>query len=164
MVSGARLDLCDIIDTGTEGDFTPRTGSYTFKSIDKVNYPPGDYVFRITGKSGLNSDFVDITMTLIDPCPTTKLTLLQSPFIDQTYYLRDPVLIQAWLYSSLITKETPADCGPYQIEFFNDDVFKTPLDTTTFLNNLAGPNKFTTLYTEDLSKVGVYPIKYRIRL
>ena len=93
MVSGARLDLCDIIDTGTEGDFTPRTGSYTFKSIDKVNYPPGDYVFRITGKSGLNSYFVDITMTLIDPCPTTKLTLLQSPFIDQTYYVRDPVLI-----------------------------------------------------------------------
>jgi len=73
-------------------------------------------------------------------------------------------LIQAWLYSSLITKETPADCGPYQIEFFNDDEFKTPLDTTTFLNNLAGPNKFTTLYTEDLAKVGVYPIKYRIRL
>jgi len=71
MVGGARLDLCDIIDGGTEGDFAPLDGAYTFKSIDKANYPPGDYVFRITGTSGQNSDFTDVTMTLIDPCPDT---------------------------------------------------------------------------------------------
>lgn len=93
MVSGARLDICDIIDGPTEGDFIPKDGAYTFKTTDVENYPPGEYVFRITGTSGLNSDFVDITMTMVDPCSTTKLSLLEGAFVDQTYTLRDPPLI-----------------------------------------------------------------------
>ena len=83
MVSGARLDLCDIVDGGTESIFDPLVGDYKFKSTDLTNYPPGDYVFRIIGTSGVNTDFTDITMTLIDPCPNTQLSLLAPrPFID----------------------------------------------------------------------------------
>ena len=121
MISGARLDLCDLIDGNSMSSFDTTTGHYEFKTTDIANYPPGDYVFRITGTSGLNSNFVDITMTLLDPCATDPLTLLENPFVDATYILRDPQMMQNWDLSTMVSKESAAECGPFEIIFFNDD-------------------------------------------
>ena len=38
-------------------------------------YKPGDYTFEITGTVGLKSAKVNFVMTLVDPCPYTKLTI-----------------------------------------------------------------------------------------
>ena len=62
-------------------------------------------------------------MTLVDPCPTTVLTIIDpDPFEDKTYNLRDPQIDQFWDIDNLITKATLVDCGPITVEFFNDDV------------------------------------------
>ena len=45
--------------------------------------------------------------------------------------------------------------------FLNDDPILSPLSIETFLNK---ENEFTTLNTEDVGKVGVYPIRYMVRL
>ena len=108
-------------------------------------------------------------MTLIDPCPTTQLTLLQpSPLVDQVYKLRDAPIPQPWTFDSIVVKASAAECGPYEIEFFNDDALQTPIDLTTFDNAFAAqatdPNEFSVLYTDLLENVGSYPIKYRVRL
>ena len=40
-----RTDLCNVVEGATVGAFNSITGSYTFKSIDIINFPPGSYVF-----------------------------------------------------------------------------------------------------------------------
>ena len=56
-----------------------------------VLYPPGAYNFEIVGSVGSNSASEKFVATLVDPCPTTLLTIDQpDPFMDQTYILRDP--------------------------------------------------------------------------
>ena len=86
---GSRLDLCAIADGDTHGVFDPITGNYEFYSIDMANYPAGQYTFEITGTVGNKSDTATFVMTLVDPCPTTTLTIIDpDPFADQTYILR----------------------------------------------------------------------------
>ena len=64
----------------------------------------------------------------------------------------------------MITKATLVDCGPLTVEFFNDDAGTTALDTVIFNDDrtTAGAFSFQNLYTEDITKKGVYPIKYRV--
>ena len=40
-----RTDLCSIVEGATAGVFNSITGSYSFKSIDNINFPPGLYTF-----------------------------------------------------------------------------------------------------------------------
>ena len=105
-------------------------------------------------------------MTLIDPCPDTVITLLESPFTDATYTLRDPEMSQTWLIHEMAVKESPAQCGPYELEIYHED--GTPIDTTLFddvrVLDPKKPNEFLTLYSEDVTKDGEYPFKYRLRL
>ena len=91
VIAGSRLDLCQISDGSTHGIFDPITGSYQFYSTDMVNYKPGEYTFEITGTVGTKSATAFFTMTLADPCPTTKLTITKPNSLrDQIYTLRDP--------------------------------------------------------------------------
>jgi len=46
-----------------------------------ANYPAGDYTFEITGTVGTKSATITFVMTLVDPCPTTTLTI-NNPFAD----------------------------------------------------------------------------------
>ena len=56
-------------------------------------YPPGDYVFEITGSVGSKSDTVEFVMTLVDPCPGIELKIVDpDPFRNVTYLLGDPQL------------------------------------------------------------------------
>ena len=56
------------------------------------------------------------------------------------------------------------DCGPLTVEFFNDDVGTTSLDTAILLDDrtTGGAFNLASLYTEDVLKRGQYPIKYRV--
>ena len=83
MTAGDRTDLCAINDGDTHGVFDPITGNYEFYSIDMANFKPGSYTFEITGTVGDKSAKATFVMTLVDPCPTTELTINQpDPFSD----------------------------------------------------------------------------------
>ena len=83
MTSGSRTDLCSQNDGSTHGVFDQIRGNYEFYSIDMANYLPGSYTFEITGTVGTKSATATFVMTLVDPCPTTLLTITQpDPFID----------------------------------------------------------------------------------
>ena len=107
VTSGLRTDLCAIADGTTHGVFDPITGNYEFYSIDMANYQPGQYTFEITGTVGTKSASATFTMTLVDPCPTTVLSIIEpDPFTDKTYPLRSPQVDQIWDIDNLITKAT----------------------------------------------------------
>ena len=91
VISGDRLDLCQISDGSTQGVFDPISGNYEFFTEDMVNFKPGEYTFEITGTVGSQSTSATFVMTLVDPCLTTKLSIIEpDPFEDLTYTLRDP--------------------------------------------------------------------------
>ena len=84
-------DLCALTDGDSHGVFDPISGNYEFYSIDMAKYIPGSYTFEITGTVGDKSASATFVMTLVDPCPTTVLTINDpDPFEDKTYNLRDP--------------------------------------------------------------------------
>ena len=110
--------------------FDPITGNYEFYSIEMANYEPGSYTFEITGTVGTKSATATFVMTLVDPCPTTVLTITQpDPFSDQTYILRAEQIDQSWDINNLIEKATLVDCGALTVEFINDATGLTSLDT-----------------------------------
>ena len=162
MVLGPRLDLCAKADGTTQGVFSVITGNYEFYSSDMANYPPGDYTFEVTATLGSISNKITFVMTLVDPCPTTTLTI-NSPFVPKLYTLRDPQIDQSWNINSIVSKATAVDCGPLAVDFFNDDATKSSLDASIFgdIRVTTGDFKFINLYTEDTSKKGTYPIKFR---
>ena len=83
VTSGSRLDLCAIAHDSTHGVFDPISGNYQFYSINKTNFLPGQYTFEIKGTVGTKSASATFVMTLIDPCPTTTLSIIQpDPFAD----------------------------------------------------------------------------------
>ena len=68
--------------------------------------------------------------------------------------------MQTWVDQDLYSLDTPVDCGPITVEFFNDDL--TAVDPAIFTKN-ADPS-FVTQYQEDVALVGDYPILYRVTL
>ena len=82
ILTGPRTDICDISDGQTDGFFDISNGSYSFISIDTVNYPPGNYQMEITGTSGLKSEAFTIDLVLVDPCFTVDLGMQPLLFID----------------------------------------------------------------------------------
>ena len=90
VIMGPTLDICDVNDVLTQASIDPVTGRYTFQSTDMAGYPAGTYTLQITGTVGLKSATQTIEVELVDPCPTAALTLLPSPFVDDSYTLRDP--------------------------------------------------------------------------
>ena len=83
MTAGDGTDLCSIDDGSTKGIFDTNSGNYEFYSVDMANYKPGAYTFEITGTVGTKSTKATFVMLLVDPCPTTVLTITQpDPFSD----------------------------------------------------------------------------------
>ena len=89
--------MCNYINaqSNTETWFDEVTGYYNFYSTDKMMFPPGDYVFEVTGTVGDISDSAQFTLTLSDPCEAGLIQLKPSPFEDRTYVLgSDPKAIE----------------------------------------------------------------------
>ena len=55
------------------------------------------------------------------------------------------------------------DCGPISVEFFYDNIDKTPLDTTIFddVRDPATQNEFIVKYNEEPTLKGSYAFKYK---
>ena len=59
-------------------------------------------------------------MTLIDPCPTTKLTInVPVQFITETYYLSTFQINRVWDIDKILSSDTEVDCGPVSVEFID---------------------------------------------
>lgn len=109
-------DLC------AAGNFDTSSGNFSFETIDKATYPPGIYTFVITGTVGSGSDSVTISVTIIDPCLTTQLSLEASFPALTVYTLRDPIKnVLSWNPDSILNKATPNDCGTPIFKFLNED-------------------------------------------
>ena len=151
-------DLCDVAEDAASGVFDKITGNYDFSSLDMAKYPPGDYTFTITATVGDKTVSKDFTVTFVDPCPTTTLTL-NSPFVDKTYNLRDPQIDQKWDIDTVLSKVTAVDCGAITVKIYDNDSPSTPLDS--ILSDIrvdANDFNFAVLYTEDVSKKATYKI------
>ena len=82
-------DLC------SGGAFNAETREFSFTTDDRVAYPPGVYEIEVTGfVDGEQEDTTAteiITVTIVDPCVTTPLTLSPNPPVSNVEYtLRDP--------------------------------------------------------------------------
>ena len=114
---------------------------------------------------GTKSATATFVMTLVDPCLTTQLTIIDpDPFEDQTYILRAAQIDQIWNIDNLITKDTLVDCGALTVEFFNDDTDQSDLNAEIFLDDRTTASAFNLAVkpTEDTAKANEYPIKYRV--
>ena len=100
VTSGPRTDICDTWYFTTSSSFDTVTGDYTLHTLDVPNYPPGDYVFEITGVAGTNADVSEVitfTLKMIDPCPDSSLSLIIPSWPSTTeYVLRDSELTLTW--------------------------------------------------------------------
>ena len=57
--------------------------------IDMASYPAGTYSLKITGTVGNASAFTSVTVTLVDPCIDTVITIADpDPFYDASHVLR----------------------------------------------------------------------------
>ena len=79
MLSGARLDLCNLIDPAVTVSFDSSTGDYQFSCSDMTVVTPGPYVFEITGTVGTNVETIQFTLTLVDPCLDPTFISLVTP-------------------------------------------------------------------------------------
>ena len=116
------IDLCSIDLEGTTSSFDSGTGTFTFESINMVEVPPGLYTIRITGTVGSKSDFIELTVELVNPCPTAELVLSDGPIPSFDYVLRSEPISKQWDITDIIdSTNVLVDCGQISIEFFNDD-------------------------------------------
>ena len=83
-------DLCDYESVDSLMKFDPTSGDYSFQTKDKFFFPPGAYIFKISGSTGKRFASIELVVTLADPCYTEKIVLSPSPFQDTEYMLREP--------------------------------------------------------------------------
>ena len=65
ILSGPRLDLCDVSEANSVGKFDETTGQFKFQSRDNSNFLPGLYVMQITTISGFNIQVFSIDLNLV---------------------------------------------------------------------------------------------------
>lgn len=131
----------------------------------------GTYTLRLTaaftGSHYTNPGFVDFTMTLVDPCPTSSMTLDQSPWptADQTSLLADATEV-VWNTVSLYTLDVNVDCGSYSLtvqQKASGDASFGPLDPLLFSFDSAA-EKLVKASTTDTSLADVYEIAFTVSL
>ena len=103
------------------------------------------------------------TVTLVDPCPTTLLTINNPvPFVTGECVLRDNQIERVWDIDALVSRATLVDCGPLTVEFFDENTGATPA-AAVFDDIRTTPNAFSyaSKNIQDVALKGDYPIKYR---
>ena len=77
--------------------FSIADGTFEFETTDMVAWPPGDYVFKITGTLGDKSDDATFTLTLADPCNESLLSIVKPvSFVDSYYILGENSVKYLW--------------------------------------------------------------------
>lgn len=159
------VDFCSFEDGQTLAKFDAKTGNFYFQTDDMDGYAPGVYSLEITGSVNSFSDSVFVDLVLVDPCATSQISLSQQLFSDMTYSLRDPQIVISWPDAqALYFLDSPIDCGPVDVEFFNDDATYSALDPVIFSSSTAAAPSFIVNYVEDESLVGQYSILYEVTL
>ena len=67
IVSGPRLDLCEVDEGTSVGGFDERTGQFTFQSSDAARFEPGLYVMEIKVKSGMLEEAFTVDLNFVQP-------------------------------------------------------------------------------------------------
>ena len=116
------IDLCSIGLEETTSSFDSTTGTFTLESVNMDDVPPGLYTIRITGTVGSKSDSIELTVELVNPCPTADLVLSDGPIPSFDYVLRSNPISKQWNITDIIdSTNVLVDCGPISVDFFNDD-------------------------------------------
>ena len=146
------------------------TREFSLTTIDKDTYKPGLYKLRITGTVTGDlasvSDSEVIKIRLVDPCPTTTLTLNNlSPITGPIQYtLRDGDLDTPWSSSSpseLLTKDTLVDCGAPTYEIVKDNGKAIQTAIFSDVQDGAGNNIFRVIDQTDPNRAGDYFFKIK---
>ena len=136
--TGPRTDLCTVNQNAglTASVMNTSTGDFEFYTTELDAFQPGTYIVTITATSGTLNVDTTFTLTLVDPCPSATLSINTLIFSGTfTYYLRDPLQSYNWVESQVATisgVDPQVDCGAYDVVFFEDDGFETPLDSIVF--------------------------------
>ena len=156
-----KIDLCYHEDGDTVAKFDVETGNYMFQTTNRDKYPPGRYVFTITGTSGGMSDSAKFVMNLVDhPCAYAKIDLKEQHFPDVKYVLGDSKVKLPWRAEDLVASPLVNDiCGPVKIEFINQD--GTPIDELLFRDRRGRNPNFQILQTYSADAIGEYEITYK---
>ena len=129
--------------TATNAVFDPASGDFEFWTIDNISWPPGDYIFTITGNIGNKSDSTTFTLTLVNPCGTSILSIVKpADFVDGEYKLRDPPFNYLWghaLGKIASNSLDPIDCGTYTVTFYDNG---SNLDPNLFNDASATTNPY----------------------
>ena len=75
VTSGKRIDFCSFIDGSSKAIFDINTGKYELQADDIDSIPAGEYVITITGTASAKSESVVFSINIVDPCPSSNLTL-----------------------------------------------------------------------------------------
>ena len=128
-----------------------------------ATYPPGSYIFTLTGKIGDQTTYATFNLMFQNPCVFTTVTIIKpSTFGDGEYILRDPSFGYAWDLTTIATIDTQVDCGSFDVAFRQDGQ-NILVGSTIFADNRS-PDSFTILYSEDINNVQVYEIIYIVYL
>ena len=71
--------------------------TYSFASIDMKLYDPGVYNFTIIGTVGTENPLqaeTHFVLELVDPCPISRLFMVDNPFSTIEYYLAESEIIR----------------------------------------------------------------------
>ena len=119
-IDGPRTDedLCAVTNISF---FDPDYGDFFFYGDDPYEWPPGDYIFKITGTIGDLSDVYDFVLKLEDPCVIAQFTWGTIPFTDAVYILESPEIMQAWVDDDLYSVDygNNGECGTIIVDFYN---------------------------------------------
>ena len=161
--------LPDIVSTVVNFDGTmdsdataPDDRQFTWANMD-VAYT-GDYVVTVTGGLGVddtNNADASFTLSLIHPCNVATLTL-DATFLTLGHKrgadLNNPFTIADKVSSNI---EAGVDCGPIDIEFFEDPSLAA-IDADVFsFDQSDAPTLDFVVGTTDTAKVGSYPMLMR---
>jgi hypothetical protein len=131
-------NLCDLPLTSVGGanslvNFDTANGMYSFTSNDMVTFPPGAYNFEITVTIGSSSEVVSFQMMLSDPCPAATLTIVNNPFAQMSYTLRDQAAMRPFDRTLVGTSSTTVNCGIPTVKLV-DGVTGQPLGSPFDIN------------------------------
>ena len=74
--------------------------------------------------------------------------------------MRSPRIDRFWDINTILSRETPVDCGPVSVDFINLFTFSTPV-STVFDDDRVNYS-FANIYTEDTTLKGPYNINYKV--
>jgi hypothetical protein len=160
-VSDTGIDLCDTSIAGVS--FDSQSGKYELNSQSMNDFPPGDYVIRVTGSvvDGVDlSDTIEFTLSLKNPCDDNFISINEPASVIIDDYLlftgnEGSVFFTLPQFTLTSTKDNSELCGDivYEVSLDGEDVSLAPqIDIST-------PSLDLTVLEDSFDIVGEHSIK-----